>query len=64
MYNVLYFFKKKTLTKFKTLSNNKYRQLNLENLVYFINYILLENNLNIYIYIIFYEWFETKTSKL
>ena len=30
--------------KKKTLSNNKYRILNLENLIYCYNYTLLENN--------------------
>ena len=38
-----YMFLKKT-TKFKTLSNNKYKKLNLENLIHCINYTLLENN--------------------
>ena len=36
--------KKKKLTKFKTFSSNKYRLLNLKNLLYYINYTLLENN--------------------
>ena len=39
--------KKKKLTKFKTLSNNKYKQLNLENnqnIIYCTKYTLLENN--------------------
>ena len=35
---------KKRITKCKTLSNNKYIQFNLENLIYCINYTLLENN--------------------
>ena len=36
--------KKKKLTKFKTLSNNKYKQFNLYNLIYCLNYTMLENN--------------------
>ena len=36
--------KKKKLTNFKILSNNKDKYLNLENLIYFIKYNLLENN--------------------
>ena len=35
---------KKILTKFKTLSNKKYKQLDLENLKYCVNYILLKIN--------------------
>ena len=38
------FLKEKKITKFKTLSNNKYNYINLENITYFINYTLLENN--------------------
>ena len=36
--------KKNKLTKFKSISYNKYKQLNLENIIYCINYTLLENN--------------------
>ena len=42
--NALCFLEKKNLKKFKTPSNNKYKQLNLEYLIYCINYTLLENN--------------------
>ena len=35
---------KEKLLNFKTLSNNKYKQLNLKNLIYYINYTLFENN--------------------
>ena len=42
----------KKITKFKTLSNNKYIKFNLENLIYCINYTLLENNQIILIYIL------------
>ena len=44
----------KKITKFKTLSNNKYIKFNLENLIYCINYNLLENNQIIVIYIYIY----------
>jgi len=39
--------KKKYTSIFKTLSNNKYKYLNLENLIYYINYNLLKNSHNI-----------------
>ena len=39
-----YVSKEKKCTKFITLSNNKYKKLNLEILIYYINCILLENN--------------------
>lgn len=39
------FFKiKKKNTKFRILSNNKYRWLNLEKLIDYINYTLIEDN--------------------
>ena len=37
-------FPLKKITKFKTLSNNKYKLFNLENIIYCINNTLLENN--------------------
>ena len=36
--------KESNLTKFKTLSNDKYKQLNLGNIIYCINYNLLQKN--------------------
>ena len=43
--NVKYImFPLKKITKFKTLSNNKYKLFNLENIIYCINNTLLENN--------------------
>ena len=58
--NALCFLEKKLLTKFKMLSNNRYRQINLKNLIYYINYTLLKNNhiiltlINFIYYFLFY----------